>query len=163
MTSTAHAEYLATTPRKRASALTGTDVLSGVVIVESGDRGALTITPVPTEWEWDAVIATKELLLLSEGWDAEGALAVAPRAVEQAMHLLPMLVDAVPTLRRPAIYPSVDGGVFLEWETGDDYLSICFHPDGGGNFFYELADGATWESPADGEPLPIVQVLRRFT
>lgn len=161
MMSTAQADvYMTGSNQTGPGALTGRDFLSGADHPLSG--GSLTLVVAPSEWRSDASIAIKELLLLSEDWDAEGARAVSQRAVEHAMKLLEPLLDEVPSLRRPAIYPSTDGGVVLDWELDRNHLDLEVTPGGVVEVFYALADGPTWGGEVGGEPMPLNELLRLF-
>lgn len=74
-------------------------------------------------------LALKEILqvaALPEDWDTYGSPSPAPRLVDTCI----ALVDLVDDLPVPRVVPIPEGGIQLEWTTGERELEVAVLPEG---------------------------------
>lgn len=71
---------------------------------------------------------------LEPNWDGEAAAAITPRAIGEARQILSNALGSYPLLERSLrpffVVPSPDGGVDLEWRSGQRSVEIAIDPDG---------------------------------
>ena len=65
-----------------------------------------------------------ELARLESGWDGDEADPVRPETLGAARALLLGLLEAQPSLREPALLPTPDGSIQLEWHDPDRSLEL---------------------------------------
>jgi hypothetical protein len=94
---------------------------------------------------WLKAVASRlnRLLDLEAGWDSYGARAIKLEAVRGSIHLLDRLGSDV---RAPEIFPSSDGSLTIEWNTGEGVLEIKFEGEDRIGFFAEESNGKETES-----------------
>lgn len=99
---------------------------------------------------------------LEDDWDGYGAMPIEPSCVAAAEVVLVVLVSAAPDLRAPHIGPLVIGGVGLEWDVGDDWLSIDFEPSDTPPFVDVTVGGNLGGAEIDDSPAAESHALERL-
>jgi hypothetical protein len=90
-----------------------------------------------------------ELLSLKRGWNSYSAKPLAPQNAIRAMRLLRELLG--PETPAPAVVPRVQGGIHLEWHTGNVDIAIYIDsPDEVRFFAGDTASGKSAEGPLIG-------------
>jgi len=113
------------------------------------------------DWSWVPVLIDRlrELLRLPRDWDGFGAEAIRTEAALTSA----LIVNAalVKGARFPAIVPTVEGGVQLEWRKGNRHLEIeVLSPYEVGVLYAE--DGkAKWEGSLLNDPASLDELLVR--
>ena len=94
----------------------------------------------------------RALAALQENWNSYGAAAISERAVERAREILRRsLEDRFARLPSPAVAPSSDGGLSIEWETAShDELIIDVPPEGPWSYLLVLVDVEGHEDEREG-------------
>lgn len=101
--------------------------------------------------------ALSSLLVLPPNWDSYGAQPIDPRCIEYARTLLRSIMK--PDTPAPAVVPTSQGGVQLEWHTKGLDLEIEVRSPEQCYVLYENhRDGTTWE----GELTADLTQLRQF-
>lgn len=117
-----------------------------------GERIAVNLTGSgyePTSF-WRVLDAFSRLSQLRSGWDSYGAQPLDPRAVRRCITLLSSLLrDEAPD---PAVVPTRDGGIQIEWHHRGIDLEVNVPPVG--QISYLFADAETdeeheWEGSGD--------------
>jgi len=86
-----------------------------------------------------------ELTNLQPNWDSYGGLGVHPSAARHTVRLLAAIFqNDVPP---PAIVPTSQGGLQLEWHRGQASLEMEVMPDLKVEVFFLMPSGRTWEGP----------------
>lgn len=73
-----------------------------------------------------AMFKVAQLAGRHDGWDGHGAKRVTAPAIAAAIDHIDRLAEGMPA---PGVWPSVGGGVILEWDDRDD-SDVTFGPDG---------------------------------
>jgi hypothetical protein len=90
---------------------------------------------------WRVLGSLHRLTSLSLGWDSYGAKPLNPSAVRRTLNLLPLLLpEGAP---EPAVVPTRDGGIQLEWHRRGIDLEVKVPPTGPVSYF--IADAGTGE------------------
>lgn len=115
-----------------------------------------------SDWLHDVQVDIKELLLLNSGWDGTVADPVSLQAVENSRQLIASVHEALPTLRRPVVTPTIDGRVVIEWHSNEAHFDLNV-----GNVdvlvFCEARDeGIEWEGSAQEIPINPGEFLTRY-
>src|SRR6266851_8436106 len=93
------------------------------------------VQPPSSDWLPQTEIALQELLKLPANWDSYGARMIRAEVVAEAADLLRKIVQ--PDTPQPAVVPTVQGGVQLEWHTGGIDLEIEIEQPGRFHVSYE--------------------------
>lgn len=94
-----------------------------------------------------------DLLLLLEGWDGVAAYPVSADAAGRARSWAAEVCGALPTLRRPAVTPSIDGRVVLEWHSSDRHIDFIVGRDSIEVFYEDEGQGLCWEGSLADSPV----------
>lgn len=93
---------------------------------------------------WRTPELLQQLLKLEPGWDSYGGSPIDPKCVALALKFVSTILPN--DTSAPAVVPTSQGGVQLEWHTGGVDLEIefvsatCIR-----GLFADCTDGATWE------------------
>lgn len=105
-----------------------------------------------SSWINEVDIEIKELLLLAEGWDGAAAYPVSAEAVSGARTLAAKIGSALPALRRPAVTPSIDGRVVIEWNSSGCHIDFTVGRDLIEVFYEDEEQGLDWDGPLRDAP-----------
>jgi len=134
------------------------DTLSMVdVMLPFAERGS-TLSMSSAPWLHSAQIGVKELLLLDEDWNGEGALQVAQSAVVTAGQLVADLA-IFESLPAPAVYATNDGGVVIDWQVDGRHVDLEVPPAGDIELFYSMPEHGTWDGTIEATPVPLEDLL----
>ena len=140
------------------------DFLSGHVqthrIEISFRGGRLILEAEEPVLDWYVPVCRKlaGLLDLPRNWDSYNAPPIESQAIGRVLHILEEAIDL--DMPRPAVVPTVKGGVQLEWHTNGLDLEIEIEPDSGGSIFYEHEKGDIIEREGNPEDhLSLIQEL----
>ena len=86
-------------------------------------------------WFSTTARALLELLYLPDGWDSYGAKQVKPRAVEKMLETLMSILE--PNTPTPAVVPTSQGGVQVEWHRSQVDFEIEVTSSGELSFFFK--------------------------
>lgn len=110
--------------------------------------------------EWFTPICKNlcQLLDLPPNWDSYGALPIEPYSVATALYIL----NETFTLNtpRPAIVPTNNGGIQLEWHMEDIGLEIEIDPRLRGGIFYDDGSGKAFEK--EGNPKAEISLIKEL-
>ncbi len=100
-----------------------------------------------TRWARPVVERLEELTRLPRNWDSYGGVAVTSASASEALWFLARLLE--PGSIAPWVVPLSDGGVQLEWHTGNLDVEVVFSPEQGDEVsIVDSANGMEWA----GEP-----------
>lgn len=141
------------------------ETLSGRQIIVFGpmlDTGA-TVAWTPESWLQGALQDLQALAALRPGWDSYGASAIDADTATLASEVLRVLADG--NAPRPALVPTSDGGIQIEWFGAGLEFQLELEPrtEHITLFFRDLDTGAFWEGPLGEEPEPFPKLLWRVT
>lgn len=110
-------------------------------------------------WREAAVLGLARVLGLPEGWDSCGAPRIQQKAVNSAFTLLDSAAsDAVPP---PAVVPTSDGGVQLEWHAWGTDVELVVPPHEAPElFFRDHHSGTEWEQELGANLAPLREALK---
>jgi hypothetical protein len=119
-----------------------------VVVVRSEDSSASSPRHLPA-WVTPAIDRLVQLSELPAGWDSRRAAPIERTAMVGALEIMAEVMGEYGPL--PAIVPTVDGGVLLEWHRGGLELEIEVEPTGEAYAMFQTSEGSrawdgTWES-----------------
>lgn len=106
-----------------------------------------------------------EIALLKSGWDGENAAAPTSETLDVAAQLVTAVSASLPTVPKPNVNPTRQGGVQFEWESGPRYFEVelsapfswsCFYRDTAGKEEMESALPPGYEGA-----LKIMQHIKR--
>jgi hypothetical protein len=98
----------------------------------------------------DPLLQLERLVRLESNWDSYGGRTIDPLAVRRAVELLIVILET--TADAPAIVPTSEGGIQLEWHPQAADLELTIRPDGTVDAYLETESGLMWEGPlADGQ------------
>ena len=105
------------------------------------------------EWRDETLRQIRNLRWLAAGWDGPGSPAMRESTLALACQLVELLAEGLPDLRPPAIVPTPDAGVFIEWYDPTrsvgftvrdaDYVELCYE---------DAARGIEWEGHVGSQP-----------
>ncbi len=116
-------------------------------------QSAIASSLTPPRWIRDVDIEIKELLLLPEGWDGFAAHPVSSDAVDSARELAAAICEALPMLGRPAVTPSIDGRVVLEWHHPDHHIDFTVGRVSIEVFYEDIGKDLSWEGTLADSPV----------
>jgi len=87
----------------------------------------------------------EKLLELPPNWDSYGARPIQPAVFLRVVKLLAEILET--RVPRPAIVPTPQGGIQLEWHRRDADLEILVQPGEVTEVYLEMGNGETWEGP----------------
>lgn len=97
--------------------------------------------PLPP-WVKQTVTALVEIMQLAQNWDSYGARPVATVAVGRALDILTRVMGKASPA--PNIVPLADGGLQMEWHTGNHDLEVVIPADEVATYYHSSS-----HSPAD--------------
>jgi hypothetical protein len=100
----------------------------------------------------------EHLTQLEPNWDSYGGRAIEPLAIYRAIEVLVAVLDS--NANTPAIVPTSEGGVQLEWHPPAADLEITIHSDGTVGAYLETEGGQTWEGALADSKWQIEDFLR---
>lgn len=98
---------------------------------------------------WIASVSRRIMELASRppGWDSYGGDPLHPDAVDPVVELLSGFGSAIQTA--PSISLTSDGGLLLQWNSGEASIDFTTHPSQPAEVYYaEVMSGKEWEGPA---------------
>ena len=105
------------------------------------------------EWRDETLRQIRNLRWLAAGWDGPGSPAMRESTLALACKLVELLAEGLPDLQPPAIVPTPDAGVFIEWYDptrsvgftvrDTDYVELCYE---------DAARGIEWEGHVGSQP-----------
>jgi hypothetical protein len=99
------------------------------------------------EWPTPVLKQAKRLASLRRDWDTHGAPPVAPSNVTAALRFLSSVLTS--TVPPPAMVPTHNGGVQIEWHRGGLDVEVLFSGnDEDGLYVRDIVTGDEWEGPA---------------
>jgi hypothetical protein len=119
-------------------------------VVVVGSKGSSVSSPrhLPA-WVNSAIERLIHLSELPAGWDSRRAAPIERAAMVGALRIMAEVMEQDGPL--PAIVPTVDGGVLLEWHRAGLEMEIEVEPTGEAYVMFQTAEGSrtwdgTWES-----------------
>lgn len=98
-------------------------------------------------WVSEATERFDYLLSLSSGWDGHQAVPIKNEHALAAGKFLSTVM--APEMAAPAIVPTADGGVHVEWHQGGVDVEMLFSDcDDDAIYIHDLESGMEWEGPA---------------
>lgn len=113
-------------------------------------------------WLTGALRDLGSVLRLAPGWDSYGARAPDPVAISQALQIVAQTVPS--SAPSPAVVPTPEGGLQLEWHTRGWDIEVAVQPGAEATLFVSgpaAADSADWEGTLDDGRDAVVGALRR--
>ena len=100
---------------------------SSLISGSAGRQFSVRVEQPAAKWVAAALERIEELTALARGWDGYDAKPIDATVAVQAVRFV--LDHAYPTVPQPAIVPSADGGIQIEWHRGglDFEVSISDH------------------------------------
>lgn len=119
-------------------------------------------TALEPAWKEPAVLGLAKVLSLGEGWDSYGAPRIQQHAANSALELLESAAgDALPP---PAVVPTSEGGVQLEWHAwGLDVELVVSPSDAPELFFRDRRSEAEWEAELGADLARLREALTTLT
>ena len=123
---------------------------------QSGGRSrahALSDMHWAAEWRDETLRQIRNLRWLAAGWAGPGSPAMEDTTLAVASLLVEQLAESLPGLRPPAIVPTPDAGVFIEWYDPTRSVGFTVRDRGYVELCYEdAALGVEWEGHVGNPP-----------
>lgn len=128
---------------------------------DSGERVLRVRVEQPAaDWLHDAVGQINALAYLPAGWNSYGSQVIgAPGALEAVRFLL---AHAFPQISPPAIVPTSDGGIQLEWHRSGLDIEIAFGTGDPGFYIEDHEQSLVVEGSLDEAPQAFLTVVPRL-
>ena len=98
------------------------------------------------EWRDETLGRIRNLRWLGAGWDGPGSPAMEYTTLAAACQLVEQLAETLPDLQPPAIVPTPDAGVFIEWYNPTRSVGFTVRDRSDVELCYEdAALGVEWE------------------
>ena len=105
------------------------------------------------EWRDETLRRIRNLRWLDAGWDGPGSPAMEYGTLAAACRLVEQLAGILPDLQPPAIVPTPDAGVFIEWYDPTHTIGFTVRDPGDVELCYEdAALGVEWDGHAGHLP-----------
>lgn len=105
------------------------------------------------EWRDETLRQIRNLRWLAAGWDGPGSPAMRETTLAIACELVGVLAERMPDLRPPAIVPTPDAGVFIEWHDLKRSVGFTVRDADDVELCYEDAvRGVEWEGHIGRQP-----------
>lgn len=105
------------------------------------------------EWRDETLRRIRNLRWLDAGWDGPGSPAMEGTTLAAASRLVEQLAGSLAGLRPPAIVPTPDAGVFIEWYDATHSIGFTVRDRGYVEVCYEdAALGVEWEGHVGNLP-----------
>lgn len=129
------------------------------VVIQSMFDPVPGVTWSPESWLDQAMLELSAVGALPPGWDSYGASAISPSAISVAEQLLKLLADH--NAPRPALVPTSDGGIQIEWYGADVEIQLEIDPDPNEVylFYRNVETGMSWHGKPGDEPEPLNKLL----
>jgi hypothetical protein len=131
--------------------------LPSVCVVAAGFSALISTTadpPRPPAWLYAVIRRLEQVLSLPADWDTYGASAVRPHEAFRVLDFLSRVMDW--DTPAPAVVPTHDGGIQLEWHRAGLDVEVLFSgSDEDGLYVLDLRTREEWEGPP-------VEGFRRF-
>ena len=155
-------------PASRSTTLGDEDTLSGSLVRRIslfGETEASTTVPVveveDAVWVDTFIDRCSRLLQLPDNWDSYGGEPVSSAVVLRALLLLTEVMTEDSPL--PAVIPSSDGGVQLEWHRGGVEVEVYVPPSGKGYLYWQESETAEPLEREFSPELPSAEVTSLIT
>jgi hypothetical protein len=106
-----------------------------------------------TEWRDETLRQIRNLRWLAAGWDGPASPAMRESTLAVACELVAVLAERMPDLKPPAIVPTPDAGVFIEWYDLTRSIGFTVRDADDVELCYEDAvRGVEWEGHLGSQP-----------
>jgi hypothetical protein len=122
--------------------LAASSLISGSV----GRQFSVRVEQPAAEWVAAALERIEELTALARGWDGYDAKPIDATVAVQAVRFV--LDHAYPSVPQPAIVPSADGGIQIEWHRGGIDLEVSISDHESTVYVEDHETGTSEERPA---------------
>lgn len=127
---------------------------------ESTQQISLQVSQPAAAWIRAAIGKIEDLTALAPGWDDYNAKIIDATVAVQAVRFI--LDHAYPTLPEPAIVPTSDGGIQIEWHRGGVDFEVAISDEESTVFVEDTQTGEIEQRPADQAAVVFGNVLGRL-